>query len=429
MSRTSIVARQEFAGYWEYLIDDALFTAPAHPLWGGAGLVDAEGRLIGIGSLLVQQMTAAGEMRDANMVVPIDLLPPILGDLTAHGHVRRPPRPWLGMFSAENDGHVVVASLADNGPAAEAGIEAGRHRRRRRRREGRQPRRSLPPGLERRAGRCRNPAPARARSAQLCRPRPQRRPDRLPEEADAQLSRHAAAADCTAPITCTAGVALETPIYTMCEWPRGSGSGIEWPEPIAAGRRRGTHGAESAVYRLNEPKVVSETLDGETIVVDLETGSYFSLNASASLIWVLVVDGYQQGAIGVGVARSFGLAAAEATEAVDRFLASLVADGLLVVPAEGPGRAGQPPAVADAWTGLPFEPPAIARFDDMQEMLLGIRSMTSRSPAGRIFRSVDRLQEPSVISVVVPWSCNGAHFVAEAIDSILAQPVAQPHRG
>ncbi len=123
--RASIVARQPFAGYWEYLLDEALFTAPAHPLWGGAGLIDAEGRLIGIGSLLVQQMTETGETRDANMVVPIDLLKPILDDLLTRGQSRRPPRPWLGVFSADHEGGVVVVSLADDGPAALAGVRPG----------------------------------------------------------------------------------------------------------------------------------------------------------------------------------------------------------------------------------------------------------------------------------------------------------------
>ncbi|SHG28635.1 serine protease, S1-C subfamily, contains C-terminal PDZ domain [Kaistia soli DSM 19436] len=123
--RAQIVAKQTFAGYWEYLLDEALFTAPAHPLWGGAGVIDADGRLIGIGSLLVQQMDEDGEARDANMVVPIDLLPPILDDLLAYGQVRRPPRPWLGMFSAEHEGGIVVVSLADDGPAAQAGVRPG----------------------------------------------------------------------------------------------------------------------------------------------------------------------------------------------------------------------------------------------------------------------------------------------------------------
>lgn len=123
--RAEIVAKQEFAGYWEYLLDEAIFTAPALPLWGGAGLIGPDGRLIGIGSLLVQHATERGDTRDANMVVPIDLLRPILGDLTTYGRVRRPARPWLGMFSAENEGGIVVVSLADRGPAAQAGIRPG----------------------------------------------------------------------------------------------------------------------------------------------------------------------------------------------------------------------------------------------------------------------------------------------------------------
>ena len=120
----AIVARQEFAGYWEYLLDDAIFTAPAHPSWGGAALVDAEGRLLGVGSLRLQ-MARGGEVADINMAVPIDLLTPILGDLLTRGRADRPPRPWLGAFSAESDGAVVVMSVADGSPAAEAGLRRG----------------------------------------------------------------------------------------------------------------------------------------------------------------------------------------------------------------------------------------------------------------------------------------------------------------
>lgn len=119
-----IVAKQEFAGYWEYLLDEAIFIAPAHPSWGGAAMVDAEGRLLGIGSLRLQMMQD-GEAADINMVVPIDLLPPILEDLTTRGQVNKPPRPWLGVFSAESDGEVVVMSVAQGGPAAQAGLRPG----------------------------------------------------------------------------------------------------------------------------------------------------------------------------------------------------------------------------------------------------------------------------------------------------------------
>jgi S1-C subfamily serine protease len=123
--RSKIVGKQEFAGYWEYLLDEAIFTAPAHPLWGGAGLIDAEGKLLGVGSLLVQQVTAQGVTQDLNMVVPIDLLPPILDDLLNLGQVNKPPRPWLGVYSAESQGRIMVANVAERGPAASAGLRQG----------------------------------------------------------------------------------------------------------------------------------------------------------------------------------------------------------------------------------------------------------------------------------------------------------------
>lgn len=120
----AIVARQEFAGYWEYLLDDAIFTAPAHPSWGGAAVVGADDKLLGIGSLRLQ-MVRKGETADINMAVPIELLPPILDDMLTKGRANRPPRPWLGVFSAESDGEVVVMSVAEKSPAAKAGLKAG----------------------------------------------------------------------------------------------------------------------------------------------------------------------------------------------------------------------------------------------------------------------------------------------------------------
>jgi S1-C subfamily serine protease len=122
--RASIVAKQEFAGYWEYLLDEAIFTAPAHPSWGGAALIGADGKLLGIGSLRLQ-MVSDGQAADINMIVPIDLLPPILDDLLARGQANRPPRPWLGVFSAESDGEVTVMSVAEGSPAARAGLQRG----------------------------------------------------------------------------------------------------------------------------------------------------------------------------------------------------------------------------------------------------------------------------------------------------------------
>jgi len=119
-----IVAREEFAGYWEYLLDRAIFTAPAHPSWGGAALIGDDGKLLGIGSLQLQ-VRQGDETSEVNMIVPIDLLPPILDDLLSKGRVQKPPRPWLGALSAEDSGKVIVMSVTEGGPAAKAGMRAG----------------------------------------------------------------------------------------------------------------------------------------------------------------------------------------------------------------------------------------------------------------------------------------------------------------
>ena len=119
-----IAGRREFAGYWEYLIDEAIFTVPAHPAWSGAALIGEDGRLLGIGSLVLQGESQVGR-RDMNMIVPINLLPPILNDLLTYGRPNRPVRPWLGLYAADTEEGVVVAGLADGGPAEKAGVRAG----------------------------------------------------------------------------------------------------------------------------------------------------------------------------------------------------------------------------------------------------------------------------------------------------------------
>lgn len=120
-----IVGKQEFAGYWEYLLDEAIFTAPAHPLWGGAALINRSGELIGIGSLQVEGVLPGGGTGQLNMIVPIDLLKPVLPSLARTGQSGRPPRPWLGLFSAEVDGHVFVAAVSQRGPAATTDLRTG----------------------------------------------------------------------------------------------------------------------------------------------------------------------------------------------------------------------------------------------------------------------------------------------------------------
>src|SRR3979490_2727481 len=119
-----IIARREFAGYWEYLLEEALFAAPAHPQWGGTALVGEDGKLLGVGSLLVQE-AAGPDTVDANMFVPIDLLEPILEDMTKQGRPARAPRPWLGMYTTPMQGNLGVGGLHQNGPARRGGVRWG----------------------------------------------------------------------------------------------------------------------------------------------------------------------------------------------------------------------------------------------------------------------------------------------------------------
>ena len=122
--KAAVFAKREFAGYWEYVLDEALFTAPAHPQWGGAALIGSDGKLLGIGSLLVQEKVDSGTLQ-GNMVVPIDLLEPILEDMVKTGRAPRPSHPWLGMYTTEAGKKLVVAGLAPGGPAERAGMKIG----------------------------------------------------------------------------------------------------------------------------------------------------------------------------------------------------------------------------------------------------------------------------------------------------------------
>jgi S1-C subfamily serine protease len=119
-----LIARAPFAGYWEYLLDEALFTGPGHPHWSGAAVIDLSGALMGVGSLQMNQETPDGRTPIINMSVPIELLPPILDDLS-RGRVAQPARPWLGLISQEIGTNVVVLDVSEGGPAARAEMRRG----------------------------------------------------------------------------------------------------------------------------------------------------------------------------------------------------------------------------------------------------------------------------------------------------------------
>jgi len=120
-----IAAKQEFAGNWEYVLDEAIFTTPAHPFWGGTAMIGRAGELLGVGSLQVQQVRDSGTAEPLNMIVPIDILKPILEDLLTMGRPNHPPRPWLGLNATEIDDKVVVARVSNGGPARRANLRTG----------------------------------------------------------------------------------------------------------------------------------------------------------------------------------------------------------------------------------------------------------------------------------------------------------------
>lgn len=120
-----VVAKRKFSASWEYLLESAIFTSPPTYQWAGAALVSREGKLVGIGSLLVRESVEGGSQVPGNMFVPIDLLKPILGDLVAKGRRREPARPWLGLATEEVQGHLFVTRVSPDGPADKAGIRTG----------------------------------------------------------------------------------------------------------------------------------------------------------------------------------------------------------------------------------------------------------------------------------------------------------------
>ncbi|MCE2509568.1 MAG: serine protease [Alphaproteobacteria bacterium] len=118
-----VVSRRSFAGYWEYLLPDAIFTSPPHPQFGGASLFGPDGKLLGIGSLIVGGAASEDSYEPGNMFVPIDALKPILETLLEQGRSDQRAKPWIGVYSEEYQGHVIVTEVAKGGPADQAGIK------------------------------------------------------------------------------------------------------------------------------------------------------------------------------------------------------------------------------------------------------------------------------------------------------------------
>jgi serine protease Do len=120
-----VVSKRQFVGYWEYLLDEAIYTAPATVNWQGAALLSRDGKLIGIGSLVVGDAMGTRANIPGNMFVPIDVLKPVLGDMIANGRLTGKPRPWLGVNTQEVQGNLIVTRVSPEGPAEDAGLQKG----------------------------------------------------------------------------------------------------------------------------------------------------------------------------------------------------------------------------------------------------------------------------------------------------------------
>ena len=121
----TVVSRKPFAGSWEYLLENAIFTFPPVNNWSGAALFGPDGRLVGVGSLLVND--AASERRGVpgNLFVPVNLIKPILADLLTNGRRSGPAQPWLGVTTEVVQGNLIVSNVTKDGPADRAGLAAG----------------------------------------------------------------------------------------------------------------------------------------------------------------------------------------------------------------------------------------------------------------------------------------------------------------
>jgi S1-C subfamily serine protease len=109
-----------FEGYWEYALDRAIHTTAMNPGFGGGGLIDIQGRLVGIVSLDLN------EIGRFTMAIPVDTFLRHGQELMTHGRlVHRAPRAWVGLFCYTLKEHVVIAGVLPGTPGDLAGLRSG----------------------------------------------------------------------------------------------------------------------------------------------------------------------------------------------------------------------------------------------------------------------------------------------------------------
>lgn len=124
--------------------------------------------------------------------------------------------------------------------------------------------------------------------------------------------------------------------------------------------------SEFETYRLNEPKAVSETLDGEAIAINLETGSYYSMNPPGSAFWELILSGCSVRQIVDSAEQRYDADRETLGKSIGEFLQLLIHANLIV--SSGEFEADKPIALHSSKEA--YVAPTIEQYDDMQEMLL-----------------------------------------------------------
>ena len=110
----------EFEAYWEYLLDRGIVSSAANPGYGGGGLFDTNGRLLGILYLNLN------EIARCSLAVPVDAFQSHEAELVRYGRVvSRPKRAWLGVFAHALDEGVVIAGVVPGGPGERGGLREG----------------------------------------------------------------------------------------------------------------------------------------------------------------------------------------------------------------------------------------------------------------------------------------------------------------
>ncbi|MEX2352942.1 MAG: S1C family serine protease, partial [Gammaproteobacteria bacterium] len=125
MIESKVIAKKEFAGRWEYVVDEAIYTSPVFSDWAGSALIGQDGKLYGVGCLLIQDVKSGEMINGSNLFIPTDLIAPVIDELCEYGRRKNNPRPWLGLLLQEEDGELVVAGIFYKCPADKAGINPG----------------------------------------------------------------------------------------------------------------------------------------------------------------------------------------------------------------------------------------------------------------------------------------------------------------